>query len=255
MPNATSPNGPALFEANYDLTTSGTLTLVNGGQMNLHQNCTFTAVTIEGVSLSAGTHPYSELDANFPNNFLPGGSGSITVAVPSGPPGPTPAPSGLTATAGNAQVNLSWNASSGATNYNVRDRPPTAGLTRTVASRHRHKLYRHRAGQWHDLLLCGLGAVRSGYTLTAVATDGSGLSSTSAPVHITVNAGSGLPYGLTTNGTVPAFMNNMPTDHPRHPPRLAAPAALANRRVYRHTQSHSGRRIDSLCAQHAIVVG
>jgi hypothetical protein len=48
------------------------------------------------------------------------------------------------------------------------------------------------------------------YTITTVAIDGSGLSNTSAPVHITVNAGSGLPYGLSTNGPVSPFLN-MPT--------------------------------------------
>src|SRR4029079_14897475 len=32
---------------------------------------------------------------------------------------PPPAPTGLTATAGNAQVSLSWTASTGATSYNV----------------------------------------------------------------------------------------------------------------------------------------
>ncbi len=213
MPNATSPNGPALFEVNYDLNSSGTLTLVNGGQMNLHQNCTFAAVTIEGVSLSAGTHLYSELSANFPNNFLSGGSGSITVIPTLNSPGPTPVPTGLSATAGNAQVSLSWNASLGATNYNVK-RSTTSGGPYTIVTNLAGTSYTDTGlanGTTYYYVVSALSA--PGYTLTAVATDGSGLSSTSAPVHITVNVGSGLPYGLTNNGTVQAFLN-MPTVAP-----------------------------------------
>ena len=43
---------------------------------------------------------------------------NVTVTTPA-PPTPPPAPTGLMASAGNAQVSLSWNASTGATSYTV----------------------------------------------------------------------------------------------------------------------------------------
>jgi len=78
--------GPALFEVNYDLNSAGQLILTNGSVMNLHQNCAFSAVKVEGASLSPGTHYYAELAANFPSNFAPGGSGGITVQSYGSPP-------------------------------------------------------------------------------------------------------------------------------------------------------------------------
>ncbi len=86
MPSATTPTGPAWFEVGYNINSAGTLTLRNGGIMRLHQNCCFASVVIEGTPLSAGTHPYSELAASFPNNFAAGGYGSITVQPYGTPP-------------------------------------------------------------------------------------------------------------------------------------------------------------------------
>ena len=208
MPNATSPNGPALLEVNYDLVSSGSLTLTNGGLMNLHQNCQFAAVAIEGIFLGAGMHSYAELSADFPNNFLAGGSGSITVnPVAYSSPGPVLTPAGLTATAGNALVNLAWNASLGATNYNVKRSLTNGGPYTTVASVTGTSYTDTGLANGSNYYYVVSAMSAPGYTLTAVATDGSGLSSTSGPVQIIINPGSGLAYGLTTNGTVKPFLN------------------------------------------------
>ncbi len=214
MPNATSPNGPALFEVDYDLNSSGTLTLANGGLMNLHQNCTFTAAKIEGVSLSPGTHPYSELSASFPNNFLPGGSGSIMVRPALyGPPSPAGPPTGLTALAGNGQVNLAWTPTPGATNYNVKRSITDGGPYSTIASVNGSSYTDVGLSDGTTYFYVVSAISPPGYTLTVVATDGSGLNTTSAPVHITVSPGNGTPYGLTNRAPVPAFLN-MPNTAP-----------------------------------------
>jgi len=71
--------GAARFEPRYDLNSAGSLTLTNGGQMVLHQNCAFSNVVIEGTILAGGTHAYAELAANFPANFPAGGAGYVTV--------------------------------------------------------------------------------------------------------------------------------------------------------------------------------
>jgi len=91
MPTATSPPGPAWFEPGYDLNSAGVLILTNGANMRLHQNCIFSSIKIEGISLSSGTHYFAELAANFPFTFPPNGTGSLTVQ-PYGPP-PAFAPS------------------------------------------------------------------------------------------------------------------------------------------------------------------
>jgi len=57
----------------------------------------------------------------------------------------------------------------------------------------------------YDITVPGL--AEGTYVLTAIATDGSGLSSTSAPVTLTVTNGSGLPYGLTNLVADPAFFD------------------------------------------------
>ena len=51
------------------------------------------------------------------------------------------------------------------------------------------------------------GVAAGSYVLTAVAIDGSGVSSTSAPVTLTITNGSGLAYGLTNRVPSPAFFN------------------------------------------------
>ena len=76
--------------------------------------------------------------------------------------------------------------------------------------------------------LTATGLAAGNYSLTAVAVDGSGLSSTSAPVNITVAAGSGLAYGLTSNAIVSPFLNMPTTFNGALPAVLSGTGAFSN---------------------------
>ena len=76
------------------------------------------------------------------------------------------------------------------------------------------------------LTATGLGA--GSYALTAVATDGSGLTSTSSAVNITVAAASGSPYGLLTNGNFSAFASMPATGGGALPALLSGSGVFAS---------------------------
>jgi Glycoside hydrolase family 44/Fibronectin type III domain len=66
--------------------------------------------------------------------LLPGCGGTSGGGTPPPPPSIPATPTGLTATAGNAQVSLSWMASSGATSYHVKRATVTGGPYTTITS-------------------------------------------------------------------------------------------------------------------------
>jgi fibronectin type 3 domain-containing protein len=106
--------------------------LISGSGFQNGATCSFGAgITVNSCTFNSAT----QLTANItisPTAAL--GSRNVTVTNPdgqsntlpngftvtsSGPPPPPPTPTGLTATAGNAQVSLAWNASTGAASYNL----------------------------------------------------------------------------------------------------------------------------------------
>ncbi len=87
----------------------------------------YTLVEVNGLTVTLTA--YDRLGANA---YAP--SGDVWTYTASGPT-PPPAPTGLTATAGNGQVALAWNASSGAASYNVkRALADPSGPYTTIAS-------------------------------------------------------------------------------------------------------------------------
>src|SRR5205085_7037496 len=84
------------------------------------------------------------------------------------------------------------------------------------------------AGQSNVLALTAMGLAAGNYSLKAVAWDLTGLASTSAPVRITVDAGSGLPYGLTNRVATSPFLNLPPNSGGAVPPLLSLTGVFTN---------------------------
>ena len=108
------------------------------------------------TGLTNGTTYHYVVSATYTGGPVAGGASansSQASATPQAPP-PQP-PTGLVATPGNAQVSLSWTASSGATSYNVKRSTVSGGPYTTVAQHRRDELHQYRAHQRHDLLLRG----------------------------------------------------------------------------------------------------
>jgi concanavalin A-like lectin/glucanase superfamily protein/fibronectin type III domain protein len=109
--------------ASYNLKRS----LTNGGPYTPVADATGTNYTNTG--LTNGTTYYYVVSA-----VNAGGESANSAEVSAMPVAPPATPDGLIATAGNAQVTLSWNASAGATAYNVKRSTTSGGPYTTAAS-------------------------------------------------------------------------------------------------------------------------
>jgi len=83
------------------------------------------------TGLTNGTTYYYVVSGS--NTAGEGPNSSQVSATPTSGPTPPPAPTGLAATPGNAQVSLTWNAASGATSYNVKRATTNGGPYSTIA--------------------------------------------------------------------------------------------------------------------------
>jgi fibronectin type 3 domain-containing protein len=94
----------------YDIYRSAT----SGGEGSTPYKSGVTGTSFTDTSLTNGTTYYYEVSA-----VNVGGQSAVSSEASATPQAPPTAPTGLTATAGNAQVTLNWTAPSGASSYNI----------------------------------------------------------------------------------------------------------------------------------------
>jgi beta-lactamase superfamily II metal-dependent hydrolase/DNA/RNA endonuclease YhcR with UshA esterase domain len=112
--------GGGASQSFFDNGTSGDVTAGDG-------IFSFSATVAPATTLGGKSLPVTIADAQARSSST---SISLTVQSATAPPAPT----GLVATAGNAQVSLTWNASTGATGYNVKRATVSGGPYTTIAS-------------------------------------------------------------------------------------------------------------------------
>lgn len=135
-------NNMRLYHPSWDLETTGsgacTLNATDNTQGRLLNGVPAANVCGTAASSYSGRFLHIEQDPGFrtPSDWVQ----AVEDTWPTGPPAPPAAPSGLSAMGGNAQVSLTWNASSGADTYNVYRAtvsggpysPLVSGLTQTA---------------------------------------------------------------------------------------------------------------------------
>ncbi|WMT43488.1 fibronectin type III domain-containing protein [Paenibacillus sp. D2_2] len=119
----TASSGATGYNVKRATTSGGPYTTVASG---------ITATSYTNTGLTNGTAYYYVVSAV--NSAGESANSTQVTATPQATATVPAAPAGLTATAGNAQVALSWTASSGATGYNVKRATTSGGPYTTVAS-------------------------------------------------------------------------------------------------------------------------
>jgi fibronectin type 3 domain-containing protein len=161
-----SPAESASFTAPASITVTADATDNDGSiaQVDIYANNTLIGSTTSAPfsvtwnDVAAGSYALSAAATD--NLGATTTSAAVNIAV--NPPPPPGAPTGLAATAGDAQVSLTWNSSSGATSYNVKRSTVTGGPYATIATAIATTNFADSAVSNDDLLLRRLGSWHGG---------------------------------------------------------------------------------------------
>jgi hypothetical protein len=136
----TSPAGGASFTAPATIPITATATDSDGtiAQVDFYAGSTVLGTTttapytVTWNNVPAGSYALTAVATD--NLGATRSSAAVNITVQAPPPPPPPAPTGLQATAGDAQVSLTWGASSGASSYKVKRATVSGGPYVIVAS-------------------------------------------------------------------------------------------------------------------------
>ncbi|WEK54901.1 MAG: glycoside hydrolase family 48 protein [Candidatus Cohnella colombiensis] len=178
----TASSGATSYTVKRATTSGGTYTNVATG---------VTATSYTNTGLTNGTTYYYVVSAS--NSVGESANSAQVSATPSAGVTIPAAPTGLTATAGNAQVALSWTASSGATSYTVKRATTSGGTYTNVATGVTATSYTNtgltNGTTYYYVVSASNSAGSSGNSAQVSATPSAGVTIPAAPTGLTATAG------------------------------------------------------------------